>query len=83
MLEEADEMDSSFSFFFNWRVCLIVMAGIMVFPLIFVPISTWNETFWRYFNETPIIEWIGQLGWIFLFAALVTMAYVTLQKVFG
>lgn len=68
---------------FNWKICLLLMVGIAVFPLIFVPPSTWNETFWRYFNETAIIEWIGQLGWILLFALLTTLAYGYVREVFG
>ena len=69
--------------FFNWKICLGIMVLALIIPLIFVPPSTWNEVFWRYFHETPIIEWIGQLGWIFFFAALATIGIVSIKEVFS
>jgi hypothetical protein len=58
------------------------MVGIILFPLVFVPPSTWNETFWRYLNEVPIIEWAGQLAWVFFVAALFSIAYVGTREIF-
>lgn len=58
------------------------MVGFVLFPLLFIPPSTWNEAFWRYWHETPIIEWAGQLAWIFFAGALASIAYVFTQEVF-
>lgn len=68
---------------FNWKVCVIVMGVLIIGPLIFIPPSIWTEVFWRFWNETPIVYWLGQLGYVFFFAALVTLFYGFLVAVFG
>jgi hypothetical protein len=55
----------------------------ILFPLLLIPISTWNETFWAFFHDTPIFLWVAQLGMIFFFAALITLGISTLIVLFG
>ena len=66
----------------NWRVCLILMLGILLIPLIFLPPITWDEVL-NYFYITPILEWIGQLGWVFFFGALGGIGYAAIKELFG
>ena len=67
---------------FNWRVCLVVMGFLVLIPLVFIPPATWNGAFWDYFNNTPIIEWVSQLGWVLFFASMFTVAYGALRVIF-
>ena len=58
------------------KVFIGAVIVIIVFWLIFHPISEWTNIFWSYLNNTAPIYWLGQLFWPCFAAFLIMIGYM-------